>query len=362
MIVGECLPRPAMPHDRGSDTSHDRSNDPAAKPHAPADTVVQHGFPAVARDPTAPAPPGYELLAEVGRGGMGVVYRARDLALGRDVAVKILQDRYPADGPFARQFLEEAQITSQLQHPGVPPIHLVGTLPGGRPFLVMKLIKGHTLDVLLAEKAELGQLLSIFENLCGTVGYAHDRGVIHRDLKPSNVMVSAFGEVQVMDWGLAKFQNAQHGETIVGGELAGTEPLTADPAPDATRTGGAKGTPAYMPPEQARGEWDRVDERADVFALGGVLCVLLTGRPPYTGSGAADILQKAKAAALGSALDALGASGADAELVALARRCLSAEPAARPADGKAMADAMAAYRAGVEERAQGRGRSRCCGC
>src|SRR5262249_54787517 len=152
--------------------------------------------------------PGYEIQSEIGRGGMGVVYRARDLALGRLVAVKVLQDRFPASGQAARRFLGEARITGQLQHPGIPAVHQVGTLPDGRPYLAMKLISGHALDQVLRERpepaAERGRLLAVFAAACQAVGFAHSRGVIHRDLKPANVMMAAFGEVQVMDWGLAK--------------------------------------------------------------------------------------------------------------------------------------------------------------
>jgi serine/threonine protein kinase len=146
---------------------------------------------------------GYELLDEVGHGGMGVVYRARDRELDREVAVKILLPKYTPGSSTAQRFVEEARITSQLQHPGVPPVYRVGTLPDGRPFLAMKLIKGQTLDVLL-KAAEPLDRLAVFQGICQAVGYAHAHHVIHRDLKPANVMVGAFGEVQVMDWGLAK--------------------------------------------------------------------------------------------------------------------------------------------------------------
>jgi hypothetical protein len=150
----------------------------------------------------------YELLGELARGGMGVVYRARDVALGREVAVKVLLDRFPAGGLAAHRFLGEARITGQLQHPGIPAVHQVGTLPDGRPYLAMKLIKGRTLDQVLRERpnpaAERGRLLAVFAAVCQAVGYAHAHRVIHRDLKPANVMVGAFGEVLVMDWGLAK--------------------------------------------------------------------------------------------------------------------------------------------------------------
>src|SRR6516165_5020872 len=165
---------------------------------------------ATAAEPTVTplSPPGYELLGEVGRGGMGVVYRARDAALDRDVAVKLLTERYPADSPAAQRFLGEARITGQLQHPGIPAVHQVGALADGRPFLAMKLIKGGTLEALLKQRpdpaADRGRLLAVFEAVCQAVGYAHAHRVIHRDLKPANVMVGAFGEVQVMDWGLAK--------------------------------------------------------------------------------------------------------------------------------------------------------------
>src|SRR5262249_46311295 len=131
-------------------------------------------------------PPGYELLEEVGRGGMGVVYRARDLALGRDVAVKLLAERYLLDSPAAQRFVNEARITGQLQHPGIPAVHQVGNLPDGRPFLAMKLIKGSTLEVIIKNRpdpsAERGRLLAVFETVCQAVGYAHAHRVIHRDL------------------------------------------------------------------------------------------------------------------------------------------------------------------------------------
>src|SRR5262245_33535204 len=134
-------------------------------------------------DATA-APPGYELHSLLGQGGMGVVYRARDVALDRDVAVKILHSRYgPGSAPAAR-FLDEARITGQLQHPAIPPVHALGTLPDGRPFLAMKLIKGETLDKLLAAHAnpaeDRGRFVAIFEQVCQAVGYAHAHGVIHR--------------------------------------------------------------------------------------------------------------------------------------------------------------------------------------
>ena len=157
------------------------------------------------------SPPGYELISEIGRGGMGVVYRARDTALDRDVAVKLLSERYAPNSVPVQRFLSEARITGQLQHPGIPAVHQVGTLADGRPFLVMKLIKGSTLETILKHRpdpsADYGPAaggLAIFEAVCQAVGYAHAHRVIHRDLKPANVMVGAFGEVQVMDWGLAK--------------------------------------------------------------------------------------------------------------------------------------------------------------
>src|SRR5262249_15000635 len=156
---------------------------------------------------------------ELGSGGMGVVYRAREVVLNRHVALKILHTRYPANGPAAQRFIEEAQITGQLQHPGIPPVHQVGTLPDGRPFLAMKLIRGNTLEPLLRERTTVaedrGRFLVVFERVCQAVACAHEYKVTHRDLKPANVMVGKFGEVQVMDWGLAKLLTAPAGNTEV---------------------------------------------------------------------------------------------------------------------------------------------------
>src|SRR5262249_24965950 len=149
----------------------------------------------------------YQLSGEIARGGMGAVLRGRDVDLGRDLAVKVLLEKYANRPEVARRVIEEAQIGGQLQHAGVVPVYDIGHF-GNRPFFTMKLVKGQTLAHLLAERADHTQdrprLLSIALQVAQTLAYAHAKGVIHRDLKPANIMVGAFGEVQVMDWGLAK--------------------------------------------------------------------------------------------------------------------------------------------------------------
>lgn len=217
------------------------------------------------------------------------------------MAIKVLQEKYAAGSRTAARFVEEARITGQLQHPGIPAVYHVGTWVDGRPFLSMKLIKGQTLDALLAAGTPLNAL-GVFEQIAQTVGYAHSRGVIHRDLKPANVMVGAFGEVQVMDWGLAKVLNqVRHGEypsADTTAELVPDGSLTVirvggDSDRQHTQAGSAMGTPTYMPPEQARGDIDRIDQRSDVFGLGAILYAMLTGRPLYEGGSTEEVYAKA---------------------------------------------------------------------
>ena len=157
----------------------------------------------------------YRIDGEIARGGMGAVLKGRDPDLGRDVAIKVLRDDLRDNADLVRRFVEEAQIGGQLQHPGVVPIYELGTFADRRPFFSMKLVKGQTLADLLAARSgpadDLPRFLSIFAAIAQTMAYAHTRGVIHRDLKPSNVMVGSFGEVQVMDWGLAQGPAARRG-------------------------------------------------------------------------------------------------------------------------------------------------------
>ncbi len=320
---------------------------------------------ASAAEPTvAPkSPPGYELQGEIGRGGMGVVYRAHDTALDRDVAVKLLSERYPPDSVPAERFLSEARITGQLQHPGIPAVHQVGTLADGRPFLAMKLIKGSTLETILKYRpgpsAGSGTAvggLAIFEAVCQAIGYAHAHRVIHRDLKPANVMVGAFGEVQVMDWGLAKVLGEETPATMDALAAEQTQAWTrVSPTPESgshTQAGSLVGTPAFIPPEQAAGEIERVNERADVFGLGALLTVILTGKPPYVGETFESVRVQALRGKLEDCFARLDACGGEPELIALCKKCLAFEPADRPADAGAVAQAVAGLRAAAEERAR----------
>jgi tetratricopeptide (TPR) repeat protein len=306
------------------------------------------------------SPVGYELIDEIGHGGMGVVYRARDTALDRDVAVKLLSERYPPDSIPAQRFLIEARITGQLQHPGIPAVHQVGSLADGRPFLAMKLIKGSTLEAILKLRADPsadhGRLLAIFEAVCQAVGYAHAHHIIHRDLKPTNVMVGAFGEVQVMDWGLAKVLGQESPATVDALAEEQTRAWTqVSPTAETgsyTQAGSLVGTPAFIPPEQAVGELVKVDERADVFGLGALLAVILTGKPPYVGETFELVRVQAVRGKLEDCFARLDASGAELEMVALCKKCLAFEPADRPRDAGAVAQAVAAFRAEADERAR----------
>jgi len=195
----------------------------------------------------------YELRGTLGRGGMGTVYAVLDRQLEREVAMKVL-DCEPSDD----RLVEEARVVARLEHPGIVPVHDVGRLSDGRLFCTMKLVRGERLDRWAAGRGGLPERLAVIQRLCETVAFAHAHGVIHRDLKPANVMVGPFGEVQVMDWGVAWRRDAP-GET-----------------------GLVAGTAGFMAPEQAAGGAAEPDERWDVYALGAILRHLLAAgaRPP----------------------------------------------------------------------------------
>jgi tetratricopeptide (TPR) repeat protein len=315
--------------------------------------------PATSFEPAMPSADGrYRFLAEIARGGMGVVYQATDSALDREVAVKVLSDRFGPDSAAARRFAEEAHITAQLQHPSVPPVHDLGTLPDGRPFLAMKLIKGQTLDALLAARPdpahERGRFVAVFEQVCHALAYAHSHQVIHRDLKPANVMVGSFGEVQVMDWGLAKvLTSRERSEADPEQTTAETELHSLrDKDGPLTQAGNVLGTPAFMPPEQAAGAVGKVDARSDVFGLGAVLAVILTGKPPFAARSAETIRVKAAQGQVEECFNRLEGCGADPGLVELCKRCLAPKQEDRPSTAGAVAKAVAETRQAADVRAR----------
>lgn len=188
----------------------------------------------------------YDLVEPLGHGGMGSVYLARDRVLDRLVALKVV-GTFALSPDATDRLLREAKVLARLEHPGIVPVHDVGALPDGRAFYTMKFVRGQRLDTYLSDATSAAERLRILERLCDAVSFAHANGVIHRDLKPQNVMVGPFGEVLVMDWGVATRAAAEEG-TVAG-------------------------TPGYMAPEQARG--DRADERSDVYALGAIMRLLI---------------------------------------------------------------------------------------
>ncbi len=266
--------------------------DAAPTPAAPEPVRVIEAIPVDAPSylsPTAvkgekiPSPPHLVVRSEIGRGGMGHVHPAMDRNLLRDVALKRLDKAYAETSFYSDSFIAEAQITGQLEHPNIVPVHELAIDEQGIPYFTMKLVHGTAFDAWLAthkvgsvERIERG--IEILVKVCDAVAYAHHRGVIHRDLKPENIMVGDFGQVYLMDWGLAR--------------LLRSSPASGQKA--LMNSAGTVGTPEFMSPEQARGRVADVDERSDIFGLGALLYEILSGQCPYGRGPAHAILQRAK--------------------------------------------------------------------
>ena len=238
----------------------------------------------------------YTYIGERGKGGMGRVLLVHDEHLERDIALKELlplEEEGPTPSParhakdMVARFLREAKITGQLEHPSITPVHEVGRRRDGGLYYTMKLVRGKTLSQAITEAGTLEKRLKLlphFVDLCQAIAYAHDRGVIHRDIKPSNVMIGDYGETVIIDWGLAKVKEQ---EDMRGDEMQKTlVAMRSGEEEDAAKTayGQALGTPVYMPPEQARGDLDAIDERSDIYSLGAVLYEIFTGQTPFSGT------------------------------------------------------------------------------
>ena len=255
----------------------------------------------------------YEFRGEIGRGGMGTVHRVYDSALRRELALKVLHKRRqgsgsPSPASLLARFLVEAQITGQLDHPGIVPVHEMGLNQDGELYFTMALVRGRDLREVFS-RARAGtdswsvpRALGVLLKVCETLAYAHNKGVVHRDLKPANIMVGRFGEVYVMDWGLAKVLEEEAGaeDSAVSLEIrtARDSVESSDSGAVQTMDGAVLGTPAYMSPEQARGELHRIGPRSDVYAVGSMLYELFTSKPPYLDSGSArsrDVLKRVRA-------------------------------------------------------------------
>jgi serine/threonine protein kinase len=218
----------------------------------------------------------YELQGEIDRGGMGVVYAAVDRTLGREVAVKVLREGAAGAGAESR-IERESTIMAGLEHPGIVPVHDAGRLPDGRAFYVMKRVRGTRVDALARAGLSLAEALRLFTRICEPVAFAHARGVIHRDLKPENVMVGEFGEVVVMDWGIAKRLECEgSGEAPPVARVEGARCARVATDVPLTSDGDVIGTKGYMAPEQERGDSAAVGPRSDVWALGAILRELAT--------------------------------------------------------------------------------------
>jgi eukaryotic-like serine/threonine-protein kinase len=228
----------------------------------------------------------YRHLRRLGRGGMGTVHLVEDREMGREVALKVLTVP-DAGGTLTARLREEARLLARLEHPNIVPVHDLGTLPDGRIFYAMKYVRGERLDEWRRKGPTRPEMLRLFLKICGAVAFAHDRGVIHRDLKPENVMVGPFGEALVMDWGVAKLMGPPSEDQPTLGSDAGEMPT-------GTAHGTVLGTPAYMAPEQARGDVALTDARADVHALGAVLYFLLSGHPPIADRDREEALRQAR--------------------------------------------------------------------
>ena len=226
----------------------------------------------------------FAIAGELGRGGMGIVYEADDQQFGRRVALKSVTRK---SASLERRFVTESIVTANLEHPGVAPVYERGFDSEGMPFYTMRLVRGRTLSEEVASRRTIATRLELLPEVirvAQTLAFAHEHGVVHRDVKPDNVIVGDHGDTVLLDWGIARVR----GMPLI------TDDETGSSQQDETRMGAVIGTPAYMAPEQARGEIDKIDERTDVFALGALLYHVLTGEPPFRTEPGTDPLTKAR--------------------------------------------------------------------
>jgi predicted Ser/Thr protein kinase len=305
---------------------------PTMAAHEPARVVP--GSPSV--------PARYQPIEQIGRGGMGEVSLWRDERIGRELAAKVALPTLGEDG--RRRFLREALLQARLEHPAFVPVYDVGEDERGEPYFTMRRIRGRTLRA-AAQDVSRHRLLAAFGQLCLAVDYAHSRGVVHRDIKPDNVMLGDFGEVYLLDWGIA--------------QIAGDDPLTTTaiaPSANATQHGSVLGTLGYMAPEQLRGENATLDGRADVYALGAVLFEILAGAPLHRGASAADLIASTLEANADPRPSARGAAVAP-ELDAICERALALDRDRRFPSARALAEAVEAFLEGDRDQALRRARA-----
>ncbi|MFT5048814.1 MAG: WD40 repeat protein [Chlamydiales bacterium] len=299
----------------------------------------------------------YTLLDEVARGGMGTIFKVWDAHLKRTLAMKVSFKRRRASGSSSRpsssssefRFVEEASLMGRLDHPGVVPVHDIGVDAVGHMYFTMRLVKGHNLKTVFelvrstSDGWSLARAVGVLVKVCETLGYAHSKGVIHRDVKPANVMVGRFGQAYVMDWGLARSAGREHGSTRTG--PPGSRDVDSSPGAGLVTTDGqVLGTPAYMPPEQARGELGLIGSRSDIYAVGAMLYDLLSGHAPFSdgrmtaGRTVLQALREGPPTALDRA-----APWAPGELVAIAEKAMARESADRYTDMQMLAADLRAY-------------------
>ena len=320
------------------------------------------GIPLDNIDAVSETPGRYTNQSEYARGGIGRVLLVHDQHLGREIAMKELLpftdyvdesmrlEKSPVRQSMAliTRFLQEARVTGQLEHPSIVPVYELGRRRDGTLYYTMKLVRGRTLASAIREAETLPNrlaLLSHFVDLCQAIAYSHSRRVIHRDIKPSNVMVGKFGETVVLDWGLAKVKDKKDEHASQIEETLKTLRLPAAAAGHETHAGQVLGTPTYMPPEQAAGQIDRIDERSDVYSLGAVLYTLLTGKYPYDGENASDTLNKVLVGPPKPLLEV--EPNAPPELAAICERAMQRDAEKRYKDAKDLAEDIIRFQTGA---------------
>lgn len=298
----------------------------------------------------------YQLLGEIGRGGMGRILKARDTEIGREVAVKVLLAGSGVPENLIRRFWTEVQATGQLEHPAIIPIHDVGRLPSGELFYVMKKLSGQTLAEIISAlkdddantKLEFTRvrLLTIFQQIAYAVAFAHAHGVIHRDIKPANIMVGRYGEAILIDWGLAKIIEGD--DPVVTEDLPRVEMVGRYSATE-TQSGTITGTPQYMSPEATEGRPDRLTTKSDVYGLGAVLYEILTLEPAFPDIGFVPTVMKVREAAFLPPRKRAPGLGIAVELEELCLSAMSKDPDDRPL-AKKLADDVGRILEGAKER------------